>query len=333
MQVLLTGATGLIGPRVLDLLVKRGDSVRVLALPDTVDAVGHRDVVKVFEGSFDDTDTLAKASRGVEVVYHLGARVLGSGHTDLMHVNVQGTENLLNAVKGRVRRFVFTSSVAVYSPAPFPFMWPIVETSPLKAHGSDELRNYGQSKIDGENMILRTHGEKKLEYVILRPPAVYSSESPWVAQLVQKLLQNPWQAFSRNAQHYRMQWVHVSDLARAIVLAGIRPTAANNVFNVAGDELFTQRDILRITRELISAPQQQQRTGSQHGSAIFAGQPHTNGHYGLKYDISKAQRMLGYAPKVQLRKGLMGVTAKIDRGQLFGPKRWRQAQGVRPKGW
>ena len=243
MRVLLTGATGLIGPHVLERLVARGDFVRVLTLPDTLEKVQDHDRVEVVVGSLGDRDLLAEAAEGVEVVYHIGA-LMNSECRDLVRVNLHGTDNLLEASLAReVKRVVFTSSMAVYSPSPLPSMWPIIEDSPLKAHGGDNLRNYGQSKIDGEKLIFRFHRNHKLEYVILRAPAVYGPEAAWVVQLLQQLMSNPWQVLSPGARSYHMQWVHVDDLAEGIVLAGTRLAAANNIFNIAGDEVFTQLDI------------------------------------------------------------------------------------------
>src|SRR5215475_13158281 len=107
MRVLLTGATGLIGPCVLEHLLSRGDDVHVLALPETVLQVPRHDRVRVVAGSLAQNDRLGEATQGVEVVYHLGAMQLGSNPEDLIRVNVQGTGNLLRAsVDNFVRRFV-----------------------------------------------------------------------------------------------------------------------------------------------------------------------------------------------------------------------------------
>ena len=69
-SVLLTGASGYVGSVILDRLVKSGAAVRVLALPETVAGLVHQDRIQLFEGSLSDRDLLARATAGVDVVYH-----------------------------------------------------------------------------------------------------------------------------------------------------------------------------------------------------------------------------------------------------------------------
>jgi nucleoside-diphosphate-sugar epimerase len=294
MTVLLTGATGLVGPYVLERLISLGETVRVLALPDTVEKIPPHDSVEIVEGSLEEPETIATAMEGVDVVYHLAARLIGSPLEDLIRVNVQGTQNLLDASVGAgIRRFVFTSSVSVYAPAPFPYMWPITEDSPLKAHGHEGLRNYGQSKIDAENLVLASQRNHGLEYVILRPSAVYGPEVEWARDLIGLIWRQPVQALSGQAAQVPTQWVHVRDVAAAVLLAGTRPRAANHVFNIAGADLVTARDIVGKVRRPAQGPL------SRRGWDRSLG-----GHSGFKYDFSKAEKILGYTPQVDIGTGV-----------------------------
>jgi nucleoside-diphosphate-sugar epimerase len=178
-RVLLTGATGFVGSQVLEQLLDGGDEVRVLALPGTEESLRHRNRVEVFAGSLSDPAVLDQAMRGVEVVYHLAAIHLSALRAiadpkDLRVVNVEGTGRLLQAcAASAVRRIVFTSSVAVYNAAPWPFMWPIHETHPLRTTGEDNLRSYAFSKVEAEDLIRRAHQEHGIESIVLRVPAVF----------------------------------------------------------------------------------------------------------------------------------------------------------------
>ena len=304
MDVLLTGATGLVGQHLLRRLLAEGDAVRVLALPDTVDRIPKHDRVELLVGDLSRPRVLAEAVEGMEVVYHLAARVLGAGTRDLISVNVLGMENLLAACARSVKRFVFISSVAVYAPAPDPDRWPITEDAPLQAHGSEHLQSYGQSKIEGEKKLLRYHHAHKLEYTIVRPPAVYGKEAPWLRQLVRRLQENPWPTLTPAAQAFRMHWVHVRDLAEGIILAGTRSEAANQVFNIAGPEVFTQATMVALL--WLNWVGANDRCVEPLFEARF------NGTDILKYDISKAHRRLGYVPKVRLEDGLREVTGGME---------------------
>src|SRR5215470_6055232 len=158
MRLLLTGATGLIGKHVLERLVQSGHTVRVLALPATVEQVPHHRRVKVSAGGLEDQRLLDKAAQGVSIVYHLAGLVPGCPPEDLIRVNVNGTRNLLRAsLSARVRRFVFISSTAVYAPPDFLVERNIDESHPLRKKADGYLKHYAQSKIGAEKLILHCH--------------------------------------------------------------------------------------------------------------------------------------------------------------------------------
>ncbi len=295
MRVLLTGASGFIGSYVLDLLVARDDSVRVLALPETLGHVRHHDNVTLFPGSLADFDLIAKAVRGVQVVYHLGGLRPGSPPSEIDSVNVRGTENILRACAiSRTRRLVFSSSVSVYDESSWPFSGPITEAAPLRANSSGLLGHYARSKIEAENLIRYYQHQYGLEHVILRAPIVYGS-GRFDKLVLMQIIDQPWLALTRKAQFAEMQWVHVRDMARAIVLAGTRPKAANNTFNVAGGELFSLRDLSTIVWPAICNGQQ---------ARVFKYRAPLPRNRTLKYDLSKARSTLEYIPEVSLAEGL-----------------------------
>jgi nucleoside-diphosphate-sugar epimerase len=311
MDVLVTGATGFVGPHLLQRLLARGDVIRVLALPETVEQVRYRDRVEVVVGDLADEVVLAEAVRGAEVVYHLAERPLGSHEADLRVVNVGGTEKLLRACgqAGGVRRFVFTSSVMVYRPAPWPHLWPISENWPRQAHGDEAMWSYGQSKIDAEDVVLRAHQGQGFEYVILRPTLAYGPGAPTIEGMLRQVLGRPRLALTGGGALGAMQWVHVVDLADAVALSGSRPRAANEVFNVAGGEASGIGEVAATLWDIFdpAAPPHARR---------FSVPPRRG--EGLKFDIGKAEVLLGFVPRVQLREGLEEVVATMDLRAVAG---------------
>src|SRR5262249_59619786 len=131
-------------------------------------------------GDLGDSAALEKAVAGVETVYHLAGLLPGATWHDLQRVNVRGTEQILHAccLAGSVHRFVFTSSVAVYEGAFHPDDWPLAETPRLGPCGSNQLRDYGRSKIAAERLVRHAAREHCLEIVILRPSTCYGVGSP-----------------------------------------------------------------------------------------------------------------------------------------------------------
>jgi UDP-glucose 4-epimerase len=316
MSALLTGATGFVGARVLDRLIERGNDVCVLALPDTIDQVNHQDRVRVVVGDVTDADSLMEATSEIDVVYHLAAIHFSAllredEPADLIGVNVRGTDNVLRAcVANHVRRIVFTSSVAVYTRAPWPFLWPIHEDFALRAAGDDNLRNYAQSKIEAEDLVRRCHHERGLEYAILRSAAVYGPKARWVEQIIRGLAVNPWRALSHGGQSAANQWVHVSDLAQAIVSAGTIMTPANAIVNIAGGELFSMRDMLAVIAKSL---------GLQSWMSMTPPLVRNTGNYSLRYDLTRAQALLDYMPRVMLEQGLREVLDAMNPAPQFPP--------------
>jgi UDP-glucose 4-epimerase len=309
MRVLLTGATGFVGSEVLDQLLDRGDDVRVLALPDTLEALRHRDRIDVIPGSLGDAAALAAATRDAEVVYHLAAIHLSAlranaNPRDLGIVNVEGTGHLVRAcAASAVRRVVFTSSVAVYNAAPLPFMWPIHETHPLRTTGDDNLRNYARSKIEAEDLIRRAHQELGIEAVVLRSAAVYGAGAPWVERMVRMLAANPVSALTRAGRFACNQWIHRRDLARAVVTGGTAAGLQYELCNVAGPELFSARDLLAVMTRALAHPA---------WTGFSAPELERTARYAHRYDTTRAQTRLGFAPRVKLEAGLGEVLAAMS---------------------
>lgn len=309
MPVLVTGATGFVGSQVLEQLLERGDDVRVLALPDTLESLHYRDRVEVVVGNLSDPRALANATRGVDVVYHLAAIHLSAlrdsaDPRDLRTVNVEGTERLLRACADcAVRRIVFTSSVAVYNAAPWPYMWPINETFPLRTMGEANLRSYAQSKIEAEDLVRRAHQEYGIEVMILRSAAVYGPGAPWVERIVRALANNPWSTLTAAGRFACNQWIHRSDLARAAVIAGTCSALTYELCNVAGPELFSSRDVLvAMSRALQQGPWMHRQAPELERTARYA----------HRYDNTRAQSRLGFAPRVKLETAIAELLAAMS---------------------
>jgi nucleoside-diphosphate-sugar epimerase len=300
---LLTGAAGFIGSHVLDKLLEQEERVRVFDLPEAVQNIQYPDRVEVVTGSLSEELGLVEALEGVETVYHLAGLLPGNSAAELRKVNVHGTENLLRACghTGRVRRFVFTSSTAVYEGLFFPKDWPLTEVSPLRPQGSESLRNYGRSKVAAESLVRRYAGDLGLEYVILRPATCYGVGSKFAEDLIRWILANSGAGHGPGAGLI-MQLIHVRDLAEVIARAGTCPEARNEVFNVAGSEAFPLRIVATMIRQLkgLTDP----RTLVPDRSRIWQ-------RYVFVYDVTKAQHRLGFMPRVIMQEGLGELLAAV----------------------
>jgi nucleoside-diphosphate-sugar epimerase len=281
-RVLVTGATGFVGQAVVTLLLASGHRVRVLVVPGTESVMARRPGIELVVGSVTDRRPLETAARGADSVLHLAGLLPGHPAHALAQVNIAGTANVVNACAGNnVRRLVFLSSTSVYRDASIPLATGIHETAPLRNSAWSDVEIYGLSKVQAESRVMRLRNG--LAYVIVRAPLVYGTTHGWDRRLFEGLRQRPRITASGKAMLRTMQWVHIDDLARGLVLVLAHPAAANQVFNIAGAERFSLRDVARAV------------WGVMHDS----GGPLWRSDC-LKYDIRKARSTLGYEPAIRL---------------------------------
>jgi nucleoside-diphosphate-sugar epimerase len=197
------------------------------------------DVRELQPGSY-SAEHLEQACNGVDVVVHLDDPLPQREY----HPIGAATPfvKLLEAAAGRVRRFVLHSSVQVYAPVPAP-RWPILEHFPRLAHGAPSAQAYGQRKIDEEDALVHTAARGPMEFVVLRSTEVFGTDRGFAEQVLELVGLRPAAAVQRYSAIGVMQWVHVEDLADAILVAALDDTAAGQVFTIAGSESFTVTEL------------------------------------------------------------------------------------------
>jgi UDP-glucose 4-epimerase len=303
-RALVTGGAGFIGSHVADLLLANGFDVTVI---DNL-VSGNRDQVPS-RASFHEIDiTDERAARlvresGFDVICHLAAQIdVRKSVADPAYdsrVNIGGALNLLEAVRQsgkRSTRFIFSSTGgAVYGDLVPP---PTTEEAP-----KDPQSPYGTAKLSVEYYMgyyARVHG---LDAVALRYSNVYGprqdphGEAGVVAIFCNRLLDGtPLTIFGDGKQ--TRDYVYVGDVARANLLAATRPLPAigaldARAFNIGTSVETDVIELARLLREIagtrVEAKHAPERPGEQRRSAV---------------DAHKAQRVLGWQPKMSLRDGL-----------------------------
>ena len=179
MHILITGAAGMIGRKLIEqLIVDRAlnrQPIEKLTLMDIVAPTrpaGFSDHVKVRTGDLADPAIAMKAvSERPDVIFHLAGVVSGEAELNLekgYHVNLDGTRSLLEAIRktgdGYKPRVIFTSSIAVFG-APFP------HTIPDEFHLTP-LTSYGAQKVMCEQLLADYTRKGILEGVGIRLPSI-----------------------------------------------------------------------------------------------------------------------------------------------------------------
>jgi nucleoside-diphosphate-sugar epimerase len=237
--VLITGATGALGPAVVRAFLSAGWDVRTLsrhapAAPSEIATVPH------FAAEVTDQQALERAMRGVDVVVHMAALLHVTDPSkrleqEYQRVNVRGTAAVMAAARAcSVRRVVALSSICVYGAQSG-----LLDESSVPA--PDTM--YAVSKLDAEREALSARaatGEPLA--VVLRLAAVYG---PGIKgnyrRLVEDLARGRFVAVGKGSN--RRTLVFEQDVARAIVLASTHPAAPGQIFNVTDGALHSVTDI------------------------------------------------------------------------------------------
>jgi nucleoside-diphosphate-sugar epimerase len=239
MRILVTGATGKVGSRIVPRLLGRGDAVRVLVRDRERAQSLHAQGAEVVVGDLLQPETLGQAVAGVEAVLHLAAFFRGATPEQAQATNVEGTLNLArSALAAGVPRFVFVSTNLVYGPGRGR---PAREDDVLLT--DEGYHGYPASKIAAERALGELHRDRGLGLRTLRLAFVYGEGDPHLAEFVPML--RPWPAAKR------LHMVHHADVARAAILAIDAPGIDGRTYNVADDEPVTAAEILRLNGETV----------------------------------------------------------------------------------
>ena len=247
---LVTGGAGFIGSHVTEHLIRMGH--RVVVLDDL--SGGYRSNIPagatLVEGSILDhelVDSLFQRYR-FDYVYHLAAYAAeGLSHFIKRfnyNNNVIGSVNLINAsVNYEVKRFVFTSSIAVYGAGQTPMteeMIPVPEDS------------YGIAKLAVEHELRVSHEMFGLDYIIFRPHNVYGERQNIADRyrnvigifMNQLLNGEPMSIFGDGKQE--RAFTQISDIAPVIAESIDFPAARNEIFNIGADVPFTVNHLAQV---------------------------------------------------------------------------------------
>lgn len=245
-NILVTGASGFIGSRLVEYLVS-GYHANVRALVRTFGRAVHiaRLPVHLIPGDITDPESLRQAISGCDIVFHCAAGISGDDD-ERTAATVDGTRNMLEAaVEANVQRFVHVSTVAVHGADPGPV---IDENTPLIKSGN----LYADTKLEAEKLVLQYGMEKGLPVAILRPTIVYGPRSgSWTLAPVNNIRAGSL-ALIDDGQGIANQ-VYVDDVVQALLLAATRPEAVGEVFVVSNGNGVTWKEFFGYYARMLGA--------------------------------------------------------------------------------
>ena len=300
---IVTGAAGFIGSHLAETLLKQGEEViGIDEFNDYYDPVfKHKNVTslqshskfKLIEGDiqFLDWESLLK---DVDVVYHQAAQAgvrasWGQSFRFYTERNISATQVLLEAAKEakNLKRLVYASTSSVYGDA---------ETLPTSEQVCPKpVSPYGITKLAAERLCGLYHKNFGVPFVALRYFTVYGPrQRPDMAfhKFYKAVIRDEAIPIYGDGLQTR-DFTFVSDAVAANLAAAKLEDAVGEIFNIGGGSRVVLKEVLETMEEIVGKSIKRNHIERAMGDAR-----HTAA------DVSKAKKILGYQPSVDLREGL-----------------------------
>lgn len=311
-KILVTGATGFTGKALCKRLINEGEEVVAFVRPtsqiDELKALG----VEIRETDIKNSAEVFDSFDGINKVFHIAAawRTEHSNIDEFRQVNVEATRNLLMAaMKARVSRFIHCATVGVQGHIDDP---PANEN--YRYNPGD---HYQRTKMQGE-ILARKYFSDGLPGVVVRPAGIYGPGDTRFLKLFRPICKGLFVMIGSGETLYH--FTYIDDLVEGFMLAGSKNEALGEVFTIAGEEYVTLRNLVNMIADILEKPRPKGRIpyfpvylASVVCEAVCR-------PIGIKpplfprrvqffskdraFTIDKAKRVLGFEPRVSLRKGL-----------------------------
>ena len=299
-KILVTGGAGFIGSHLVDALMT-SNSVTVLdnLTSGEEQNISHhkgKENFNFIRGDINDVALIKGLMHDNQVVFHLAVQCLRISLSDpfLVHeVNATGTLNLCQAaLEEDIERFIYVSSSEVYGTA---------KTAPMSEdHTLEPTTPYGASKLAGESYARSYFLTFGLPVTVIRPFNTYGPREHLVGpygevipKFVSRVLNNQPPVIFGDGEQTR-DFTYTEDTVRGMVAAAECDALVGDTINIAdGNEV----SINEIARNIISILGKSELQPSYRD----ARPGDVRRHYA---DISKAQKMLGFSPRVDIKTGI-----------------------------
>lgn len=268
-MILVTGATGLVGSRLVFDLLSQGQSVRALKRPTSdlafikrvfefyspTQGISHFERIEWFDGDLLDTESLAEAMHGIETVYHCAALVSyrPQDYQTLIDTNVAGTENVVNiCLTSNVKKLGYISSIAALGKAPKGQL--ISENTEWKP--GEVASNYSLSKFLAEQEVWRGVAEG-LNTVIVQPSIILGpAKSDQSSGMMMAMLRKGVPYYPGGTAGF----VDVRDVSK-IILALMSDDTAKNESYILNSENQNYKELLTTSAEVFGNKPPKIKTG------------------------------------------------------------------------
>jgi dihydroflavonol-4-reductase len=314
--VLVTGATGFTGGHLARTLAAN-HQVRALVRDPARGVELAAAGIELAVGDLRSRAALSAAVAGVEVVYHLAAiyRSAGVSSDAYRAVNRTAVGDIVEAAaRAGVRRVVHCSTVGVHGDIDHP---PANEDAPLKPGDI-----YQVTKLEGEEVARETADRCRIQLAIARPSGIYGPGDRRLLKLFRNVVRG-FPTLGSGEIYYHL--TYIDDLVEGFRLCGEHPAAAGRTYILAGGEVTTLNDVMRVIAEAAGVRPRPIHLPVWPFWVAGAACEMICRPFGIEpplyrrrvdfftksraFDITRARTEIGYAPRVGLRDGITRTLA------------------------
>ncbi len=314
MRVLVTGATGFIGRRLVPRLLEEGHEV-VALVRRTSNTEGLPESVEFREAELLDIDTIEPHTGDADAVVHLAAYFdfYPSDEELMFRVNVDGTRNLMNACVGTsVERFIYCSTTETIGPVEHP---PGDEETELRPSFE-----YGRSKVMAEEAVREISADTGLKHIILRPTGVLGEGDFYTAFELIKALNDGEVRFMVGDGEKHIMYTHIDDVVDGFVKALTSDRALDETIILCPDAPMRYYDLIHYICSLLGVEPPRRKVPvllAKLGVALMSpikNRGRTTFLWHVKsieamdterwYTNAKAKELLDWSPKLSMQEGI-----------------------------
>lgn len=267
MKILVTGSSGFIGSNLIKKL--KGNVIQYDRNNNPLETLDNKELLKL-------------KLKGVDVVYHL-AGISNPKSVDLYKINVDGTKNLLNAVKELKQntKIIYASTFGVYK---IPKKGDLIDEN----YTIEPRNDYGKSKLEAEKLILKNNQNIVFRLSNIYGPEMLPGKHSVIANFIDSILnRKPMKVFEKDTTR---DFIYIDDVIN--VLLKFVDMDISGIFNICSGEETSIMKLIEMIEDKMDK------------KAILDFSLSTSGSGYWKGDFTKARKRLGWKPKFSLDKGL-----------------------------